>query len=115
MNIGGKHNERVFPARHELEETAQLLESLARDLRALDSGELDMGGTHFVELAQWSLSTRTALCLTGVAIGHPLRGTRPIRTSEVFHLDLDARVARTLSRWYRLSLPLETPPSFQEH
>ncbi|WP_349509027.1 DUF6634 family protein [Neorhizobium sp. NCHU2750] len=47
--------------------------------------------------------------LEGIVEGHPKLGTgRPITTSQVFYLDTELGIARTLSRWYRLGVSAET-------
>lgn len=45
-----------------------------------------------------------AFALTGVVSGHPrLADGREVITSQLFYLDEDRGLARTMNRWYRLS------------
>jgi hypothetical protein len=41
----------------------------------------------------------------GEAVGHPILGNRHIVTSPILWISKDRRIARTLSRWYRLGEP----------
>ncbi|MBX5218752.1 hypothetical protein HJC04_00015 [Rhizobium sp. NLR8a] len=44
-----------------------------------------------------------AFALSGIVHGHPRIGDgRKIVTSQLFYLDADRGIARTMSRWYRL-------------
>jgi len=94
---------RMFWPNGDLRGDALRLEELARDLRAIAAGNLSIDDTTCVALANWRLTYRRALSLHGVSIGHPTLGTKPIHTSEVYFIDLDRGIARTLSRWYRLT------------
>lgn len=66
-------------------------------------------------LEQWSLSSRQATCLEGLAIGHPILGDFvSVRTSELILFDPTEGWARTRSRYYRLGsqLPTRAAPPF---
>ncbi|THV34729.1 hypothetical protein FAA86_13665 [Rhizobium rosettiformans W3] len=53
--------------------------------------------------SSWTSGRRVALCLVGYALGYPsIPDGRAEFSSEVFYLDPDRRIARTMSRWYRL-------------
>jgi hypothetical protein len=106
---------RMFWPNGDLREDALRLEQLARDLRAIVAGNLTIDNVESVELADWRLTYRRVLSLNGVSIAHPTLGTKPIHTSEVYFIDLDRGVARTLSRWYRLTTPFTPPASISEH
>jgi hypothetical protein len=105
----------MFWPNGDLREDASRLEQLARDLRAIAAGNLVIDNTTSVELANWRLTYRRVLSLNGVSISHPTLGTKSIRTSEVYFIDLDRGIARTLSRWYRLTTPFIAPASTSEH
>lgn len=98
----------------DLREDALRLEQLARDLRAIAAGNFTLDDSTSVELANWRLTYRRVLSLSGVSIDHPTLGTKSIHTSEVYFIDLDRGIARTLSRWYRLTT-FTAPASISEH
>lgn len=51
----------------------------------------------------WALGTRAVPCLVGRPLGHPvISDGKPACSSELFYLDADRGIARTMSRWYRL-------------
>lgn len=51
----------------------------------------------------WRFGTRTVPCLEGVSSSHPdLPDGDPVRTSRLALLNIEAGIARTESRWYRL-------------
>lgn len=62
-------------------------------------------------LERWVLASRPARCLAGLSFGHPvLQGeARAIVTSDLCLLAEDHSWARTLSRWYRLGHPADSP------
>jgi hypothetical protein len=77
------------------------LRALADDLEAVALGRSEPHPTTLV--TSWSFATRAAPCLVGNAFGHPSIGDgRRAITSEVYYVDPTRRLARTLSRWYRL-------------
>jgi hypothetical protein len=58
-------------------------------------------------LVDWRLVlSLSGLSLTGFVAGHALLGSGYIVTSPLWVLDPDLRWARTLSRFYRLGLPM---------
>ncbi|MBY3355156.1 hypothetical protein HFN96_31230 [Rhizobium laguerreae] len=72
----------------------------------------DLGTTDFpdrrnipVVMDQWKVGTREVPCLLGNAFAHPnIFDGSPSMSSELFYLDVDGGIARTLSRWYRLGV-----------
>lgn len=79
----------------------QSLRCLADDLENLDQDA--KVPPHTVAIDSWALAQRTVPCLIGRPIGHPsVADGRPACSSELFYLDPHRRIARTLSRWYRL-------------
>lgn len=54
--------------------------------------------------------TPVGLSLAGFVAGHPLLGTRPARTSQLWAADADGRWVRTLSRYYRLGISADRSP-----
>lgn len=85
------------------------LRELARALELLASGH----GPTLEELAAAPLLSHWRVvagppshALTGSVTGHPILGdSREILTSELTFLDETHRIARTVSRWYRLDEP----------
>jgi hypothetical protein len=99
--------------------TIERLRSLADDLEALSARQV--AEQEIPLITSWSFATRAAPCLVGNAFGHPkIDDGRRVFTSEVYYVDPSRRLARTLSRWYRLSShePLEAIPgisSIRDH
>lgn len=62
-------------------------------------------------LERWVMAQRPAMCLAGLSFGHPLLmgDARPIVTSDLCLIAQDRTWARTLSRWYRLGRPADSP------
>lgn len=95
------------------------LRSAQTDLRRLGEGwrpsEADLADA--VGLEDWLPAVDPANdlpILMGESIGHPILGDRFITTSPVLWISEDRRIARTLSRWYRLgrcALPVADEPS----
>jgi len=85
---------------------AAKLRALAGDLEALAAGHPpDVAALDAAPVLDWwRFATRSAVCLVGERSGHPvLHGDgRMTVTSDVYLVDREAGVARTLSRWYRL-------------
>lgn len=51
----------------------------------------------------WTLGRRSVPCLIGRPLGHPvIFDGNPACSSELFYLDPERGIARTMSRWYRL-------------
>lgn len=54
----------------------------------------------------WKVSRREVPCLLGRAFGHPkIIDSHASISSVLFYFDPDHRIARTMSRWYRLGTP----------
>lgn len=89
------------------------LAALVADMESIRRGVPPhvMAGDDAPVLDRWVLSMRTVPCLAGLSTGHPkLAGeNRLIGTSELWMLSKDRSWARTLSRWYRLGRPAQTP------
>lgn len=83
---------------------ASRVHSLSKDLHRYQSGigpsreEIEAAPV----LSNWSLGQRLEPALLGVAVDHPLLGTRSVLTSPLYILDREAGWARTFSRLYRL-------------
>jgi len=55
----------------------------------------------------WILMRRAVPCLSGISTGHPdIRDGAAAITSEIYFIDTERRLARSLSRWYLLDDPL---------
>ncbi|TAZ15428.1 hypothetical protein ELH81_15765 [Rhizobium leguminosarum] len=99
--------------------TIERLRCLADDLEAVAEGRVpDRPDTL---MTTWAFATRQAPCIIGNSFGHPkIDEGRRAFISEVYYVDPDRRLARTLSRWYRLGShnPLEAIPgisSIRDH
>lgn len=77
------------------------------DFQRFDEGKLDE--EMFAEapvLDSWKLVVGWAYALGGVVTGHPrIPDGREVVSSQLFFLDPERAVARTLNGWYRLGLP----------
>ncbi|MDX1000801.1 hypothetical protein GOE08_06900 [Sinorhizobium medicae] len=82
------------------------LRRLADDLADID--QCAEANAPAAAMNSWTLGQRVVPCLIGRPIGHPaISSGRPACSSELFYLDLDRGIARTLSRWYRLGTHVE--------
>lgn len=83
------------------------LSRLVEDLRLAETGPLS--AADFPEspiLRSHRIIRMSVGMLEGVVEGHPNLSTgREITTSQIFYLDTENGIARTLSRWYRLDVP----------
>lgn len=83
---------------------AYVLARLVDDLRLVETGRLspsELDGSP--RLYDYRIIPSSVGFLTGIVDGHPtLRPGRKITTSQVYFIDSDRGIARTLSRWYRL-------------
>ncbi|UIJ79108.1 MULTISPECIES: hypothetical protein [Rhizobium] len=78
------------------------LRQVADDLEAV-GGAPDKSLPPGVSIKNWALAQRTIPCLIGNATGHPEIGqNRPMFSSPIYYMDIERRIARTFSRWYRL-------------
>lgn len=56
-----------------------------------------------VTMHRWAFGKRIVPCLVGKPVGHPsIADGKPAYSSELFYLDQERGIARTMSRWYRL-------------
>ena len=55
--------------------------------------------------------TPVGLSLAGFVAGHPLLGTRPAQTSQLWAADSGGRWVRTLTRYYKLGISADRRPS----
>jgi hypothetical protein len=83
-----------------------VLARLVEDLRLAETGSLsvlDLSDSPILYSHQ--IIPLSVGILKGVVEGHPKLGNgREITTSQVFFIDTDLGLARTLSRWYRLGM-----------
>jgi hypothetical protein len=100
-------------ADHRLE-LALKLERIATDLRSLNLPNPVLP-VSLIEIWHWYLSAMPVLTISGIAHDHPKLGTKPIATSQVFYINTETGLVRTLNRWYRLGVPMESSPSSSEH
>lgn len=87
---------------HDSIELAAKLESLAKDLVLIASQEpLDFIDRTPV-VSGWQLAPHAALHLRGHVLGHPSLSDGPFESSQLYYINPELRIARTLSRWFRL-------------
>lgn len=83
---------------------SQATERLLEDIHRANAGDfdmIDMANTPLLE--GYKAVIGHAYALSGVVSGHPrLREGREIVTSQLFFLDSERGIARTMNRWYRL-------------
>lgn len=96
-------------------EHTQKLQDLAEDLRLVAEGKFPSPLGQMPVLLDWKLSAHLAPHLIGHAVGHPILGNRHITTSQLFFLDAELGLARTLSRWYRLDPPIDAVQNPKRH
>jgi hypothetical protein len=96
-------------------ENARKLQDLAEDLRLVAEGKFPSPLEQMPVLLDWNLSARLVPHLVGCAAGHPILGNRHISTSQLFFLDAELGLARTLSRWYRLDPPIDAGQDPKRH
>lgn len=86
---------------------ADTLARLVDDLRLAEAGSLSsLDQSAMPTLYAHSVIPHPVGVLSGIVEGHPkLRSGREITTSQIFFIDTEQGLARTLSRWYRLDLP----------
>lgn len=83
------------------------LEKLTRDLQEVFRARRNPVRDAVV-LEDYFLCQRAVPCLAGHMFGHPeIETGRPGFTSELFYLDPEQGIARTLSRWYVLGTAKE--------
>ncbi|GAK73427.1 hypothetical protein RRU01S_39_00060 [Agrobacterium rubi TR3 = NBRC 13261] len=87
--------------------SADALARLVEDIRSAEEGFLPV---QEIEKAPVLFGHRilpmSVGMLSGIVDGHPkLRSGREITTSQVYFIDTELGVARTMSRWYRLDIP----------
>lgn len=83
-------------------ETVAALRRLADDIENLTmfvpTRQLDVAP----RLENWTYGTKLTTCLAGDVTGHPILGTTPVFSSELFAIDPKRRWARTFNRFYVL-------------
>lgn len=93
---------------------ADRLEAIAADLRQLNDPQGTLPEPP-IEISNWSLSATPVLTITGFAQDHPKLGSKVIDTSQVYYINIEDRLVRTLSRWYRLGVAMQDAPTSSEH
>lgn len=83
---------------------AEALASLVEDLRLIEAGRVDgIDLRNAPILHDHRILSLSVAMLAGIVEGHPrLSAGQKITTSQVFYIDTDLGIARTMSRWYRL-------------
>lgn len=82
----------------------ETVERLLESIRAVNADGLDLESLAAAPvLENYRTAIGAAFALSGTVHGHPrLRDGREIVTSQLFYLDPDLGIARTMNRWYRL-------------
>lgn len=80
-------------------------ERLLEDIHRANAGDFEMMDIESAPLLDsYKVVVGHAYALSGIVRGHPrLREGREIVTSQLFFLDLERGIARTMNRWYRLA------------
>ena len=88
--------------------TVQRIHRLSQDLRLIQELKAPRLSDYVDApvLEDWTIHHRFEPALIGMVTGHPTQPDGPAVTSGLFYLDEKIGVARTLSRWYRLGIPL---------
>lgn len=83
---------------------AEALAPLVDDLRLVEAGRFNAINLRDAPiLYSHRILPLSVGMLSGIVEGHPRLGSgRKITTSQVFYIDTEVGVARTMSRWYRL-------------
>jgi len=81
------------------------VEQLLEDLHKARSGNFDVSQLKDApQLERYKAVIGHAYALTGIVSGHPrLADGKKIVTSQLFYLDPERGIARTMNNWYRLS------------
>jgi len=84
---------------------SQAIEGLLEDLCRANAGEIEMDAlADAPRLDCYRAVLGHAYALKGIVTGHPrLQDGKEITTSQLFYLDPDRGIARTMNNWYRLS------------
>lgn len=83
------------------------LRTLLADVEAVATSASYPFPKESVAMDDWVLMRRAVPCLAGRSTGHPsITDGAPTITSEVFFIDMERRLARSLSRWYLLEDPM---------
>ena len=92
---------------HDPQSLIPRLRTLLADVEAAAASATYYFPKESVALDDWVLMRRAVPCLAGRSTGHPdITDGAPTITSEVFFIDTERRLARSLSRWYLLEDPL---------
>ncbi len=90
------------------------LRDLADDLD--QTAKRDDIGASTVVIYDWALAKRAVPCLNRPRQGHPtIEDGHPLFSSELYYLDEERGIARTLSRWYQLGNRLDPDSWNQRH
>ena len=86
---------------------------LLKDLQKAEAGDFkNLPISDAPVLANYKPVLGNVFALSGTVTGHPrLRDGKEIVTSQLFYLNSEVGVARTMNRWYRLA----TGASWMEH
>ncbi|QFY60489.1 hypothetical protein FZ934_08630 [Rhizobium grahamii] len=84
---------------------SQTTERLLEDIHRANAGEFEMIDIANAPLLDgYKAVVGHAYALSGIVSGHPrLREGKEIVTSQLFFLDAERGIARTMNRWYRLA------------
>ncbi|WP_434729596.1 DUF6634 family protein [Rhizobium binae] len=77
---------------------------LLDDIRRANAGEFDVASFSDAPLLDaYNTTVGYAYALTGMVNGHPrLKDGKEIVTSQLYYLNSELGIARTMNRWYRL-------------
>ncbi|MDX1195781.1 DUF6634 family protein [Rhizobium sp. L43] len=83
---------------------SETVERLLESIHIANTGGPDLAAIAEAPLLEgYRTAVGHAFALTGIVHGHPrIDDGRKIVTSQLFYLDADRGIARTMNRWYRL-------------
>lgn len=83
---------------------SEATERLLDDIRRVNAGAFDIRAVADAPLLEgYRVAIGKAYALTGLVSGHPrLTDGKEVITSQLFYLNSEIGIARTMNRWYRL-------------
>jgi hypothetical protein len=93
---------------------AEKLKRLSEDFARLHEPGFVAGIHPETIVSDWYVAPVAALHLRGNVVGHPVLSDGPFESSELWYINEELKLARTLSRWFRLGEPLPGTASLRE-
>lgn len=90
----------------QVEVLVEKLKGLAHDIERLQEPGFLKGLKPNTIVTDWYVAPYVGSHLRGLVSRHPILDDGPFESSELWYINEDLKVARTLSRWFRLGTPL---------